>query len=208
MDNTKSIKEEKKINTSIDTVFFDEKGDTIKSQTANLKNNYELIIFPALDKKSEGVINFRLITDKKDNTYLLASTFQANRRPYYKGIDFQNYFALHSNGGGTSKFYFWLYCKAAGEEIFKGIELDFDLKNELILYEDEDNDYNLFIYDVNTKVKTLIELPYDVMFKQECTKYNDSYKSIYIKRVTKEYYYFGFKDCEPLSIEFKVRKAK
>nr|WP_315222329.1 hypothetical protein [uncultured Flavobacterium sp.] len=210
MDNGKSIKEEKKTNKSRDTVFFDEHGDTIKSQTAYLKNNYKLIIFPALDKKNEGVINFRLINGKKDNTYLLASTFIANYRPYYKEVDFQNYFALHSNGGGTSNSYFWLYDKETGNEVltysyFK-IQLDFDLKNELILYIDDDD--NTYIYDVNTKIKTLIAIPSDLMDKQECTKYNDAYKSIYIKRISKEYYYLGFRYCEPSSLEFRVKKPK
>lgn len=204
MDNRKLPKEEKK---TIDTIFFDDRGDTIQTQTTYLKNNYKLIIFPAR-YKNEGIINFRLINGKKDNTYLLVETFIANYRPYYEGIDFQNYFALHSNGGGTSNFYFWLYDKETGNQVLRGITGDFDLKNELILYTDEDDEYKIFIYDVNTKVKTLIDLPYELMDKQECTKYNNSSKTLYIKRVTKEYYYLAFEICEPLLVEFRVKKAK
>ncbi|WP_409416566.1 hypothetical protein [Flavobacterium sp. PS2] len=210
-DNRESPNEEKKITKTIDTVFFDEKGDTIKSQTAYLKNNYKLIIFPALDKKNKGIINFRLINGKKDNTYLLASTFIANYRPYYEGVDFQNYFALHSNGGGTSNSYFWLYDKETGNEVltysyFK-IRLDFDLKNELILYEDEDNEYKKFIYDVNTKTKTLVDIPKSFADKQECTRNDYFEKASYIKRVTDKYYFIAFKDC-PSSVEFKIKKTK
>lgn len=208
IDKHKPSKEETKANKSIDTVFFDEQGDTIKSQTAYLKNNYKLIIFPALDKKNEGVINLRLINGKKDNTYLLASTFIANYRPYYEGVDFQNYFALHSNRGGTSKFYFWLYDKASGNVVLTGIRVDFDLKNELILYTDEDDEYKNFIYDINTKVKTLVDIPKSFADKHECTRNDYFEKSSYIKRVTKEYYYLGFKDCDPLSVEFRVTKVK
>ncbi|MFD1604845.1 hypothetical protein ACFSJW_06030 [Flavobacterium artemisiae] len=183
------------------------KGDTIETQSAFLKNNYKLIIFPALNKKNEGVINFRLIHNNKENTQLLVDTFIANYRPYYEGVDFQNYFTLQSNGGGTSNYYFWLYEKETGNEILTGICGDFDLKNELILYTDEDNGYNKYIYDVNTKVKTLIELPYELMDKHECTKYNNSPKTLYIKKVTKEYYYLAFEICEPLLVQFKVKKA-
>lgn len=209
MDNRKSSKEEKKIKKPIDTVFFYKGGhDTIETQTAYLKNNYKLIIFPALDKNEE-VINFRLINGKKDNTYVLVETFQANYRPYYEEVDFQNYFALHSNGGGTSKSYFWLYDKETGNAVLRGIWGDFDLKNELILYTDEDDKYNIFIYDVNTKVKTLVDLPYELMDKHECTQYNNSDETLYIRRVTKEYYYVAFKICEPEElVEFKVKKAK
>lgn len=207
MDNRKSIKEEKKINQSIDTIFFDEQGDTIKSQTAYIKNNYKLIIFPALDKKNEGVINFRLINGKKDNTYLLASTFIANYRPYYEGVDFQNYFALHSNGGGTSNSYFWLYDKRTGNEVLTGIRGDFDLKNEVILYTDENNDYKKIIYDIKTKAKTIVDIPKSFTDKQECTRNDYFEKSSYVKRVTDKYYFIAFKDC-PSTIEFIVKKSK
>ncbi|TDW46562.1 hypothetical protein EV144_106234 [Flavobacterium sp. 270] len=206
MDNSKSSNKEKNTEKSIDTIFVDEKGDTIKPQTAYLKKNYKLIIFPALDKNKK-VINFRLINDKKDKTYLLAETFIANYRLYYEGIDFQNYFALHSNGGGTSKSYFWLYDKETGNEVLTGIKGDFDLKNELILYTDENNEYKNFIYDVKTKAKTWVDIPKSFTDKQKCT-HNDYFeKSSYIKRVTNEYYFVAFKDC-PSSIEFKVKKLK
>jgi hypothetical protein len=208
--NNESIKKEEKIKKSIDTVFFDEQNDTIKSQIAYLKNNYKLIIFPALDKNKE-VINFRLINGKKDKTFLLADTFTSNYRPYFEGIDFQNYFALHSNGGGTKNLYFWLYDKQTGQEVltddsFK-IQLDFDLKNELILYTDEDSGYKNFIYDVNTKTKTLVDIPKSFTDKQKCTRNDYFEKSSYIKRVTNEYYFIAFKDC-PSTIEFKVKKLK
>lgn len=204
MDNRKSLTEEKKIKKSIDTVFFNEKGDTIKSQISFLKNNYKLIIFPTLDK-NERVIKFRLINEKKDNTYVLVESLQENHRPYYEGVDFQNYFALHSNGGGTSKSYFWLYNKETGDEILTGISGDFDLKNELILYTDEDNGYQKFIYDVNTKLKTLVDIPKSFADEHECTRNDYFEKSSYIKRVTDKYYFIAFKDCSP-TVEFKVKK--
>lgn len=206
MDNRKSSNEEKETRKSINTVFFDEKGDTIQLQTSRLKNNYKLIIFPTLDKNKE-VIKFRLINGKKDNTYLLVETFTANHRPYYEGVDFQNYFTLHSNGGGTNKSYFWLYDKQTGNEVLTGIRGDFDLKNELILYTGEDNEYKKFIYDVNTKVKTLVDIPKSFADKEECTRNDYFEKSSYIKRVTDKYYFIAFKDC-PSKIEFRVKRAK
>ncbi|WP_337966803.1 hypothetical protein [uncultured Flavobacterium sp.] len=191
---------------SIDSVFIDEHtGGIIVADTFHLKNNYTLITFPALDK-GKKVINFRLIKEKKDNTYLLTNSFESPNIPIYKGNDFKKYFVLHASFG-THNFYFWLYDKETGEEVFTAIGMDFDLKNELILYSDEDDDYKFFIYDVNSKVKTFIDIPYDLMGKHECTSYNDSYKTIYIKRVTDKYYYLGFRDC-PSKIEFKVKKAE
>ena len=201
------FKNKKTIKKTVNQVYIDDKNDTIKSQTSYLKNSYKLIIFPTLDKNKEK-INFRLIKGKKDNTYLLGNTFIANYMRYFKGIDFNNYFALHGNGGGTSNFYFWLYNKETGEEVLTGIEVDFDLKNELILYIDEDDEYNNYIYDVNTKVKTLIDIPSELLDKQECTKYNDTYKTLCIKRVTNKYYYLGFRRCEPSSVGFKVKKSQ
>ncbi|MET3027125.1 hypothetical protein ABXT06_10635 [Flavobacterium sp. UW10123] len=204
-DNRKFSNEEKETKKSIDTVFFDDRGDTIKSQTYYLKNNYKLIIFPTLDKNEE-VIKFRLINGKKDNTYVLVETFQANHRQYYEGVDLQNYFALHANLG-THNHYFWLYEKETGKEIFTGIGRDFDLKNELVLYVDEDNNYNEFIYDVNTKLKTLVDIPKSFADKQECTRNDYFEKSSYIKRVTDKYYFIAFEDC-PSTVEFKVKKSK
>lgn len=200
---TNKKKSEKQV--SVDTAFIDEHtGDTIVADTFHLKNNYKLIIFPALDK-GKKVINFRIVKEKKDNTYLLTDTFDSPYIPIYQGNDFKKYFVLHASFG-THNSYFWLYDKETGEEVFTGIGMDFDLKNELILYADKDDDYKFFIYDVNSKAKTLITIPSDLMDKQECTKYNDSYKTIYIKSVSKEYYYLGFRYC-PSKIEFKVKKV-
>lgn len=191
---------------SVDTAFIDEHtGDAIVADTFHLKNNYKLITFPALDK-GKKVINFRLIKGKKDNTYLLTDSFESPTIPIYDGKDFKKYFALHATFG-THNSYFWLYDKETGEDFFTGIGMDFDLKNELILYADEDDDYKFFIYDVNSKAKTFIDIPYELMGKHECTSYNDSYKTIYIKRASNEYYYLGFRDC-PSKIEFKIKKVK
>lgn len=201
-----NIKNKKEIEKVVDTTSINDGFNAIKTLTYYLKNDYKLIIFPALER-GKKVINFRLINGKKDNTYFLSDRFESPFIEVYQNKDFQNYFTLHSNLG-THNPYFWLYEKETGKEVFTGVGRDFDLKNELILYEDEDKDYNLFVYDVNTKVKTLIEIPSELMEKQECTKYNDSYKTIFIKRVSKEYYYLGFKSCEPSSVEFKVKKAK
>ena len=201
---TNQEKNEKQVYTN--TAFIDEHtGDSIIADTFYLKNNYKLIIFPTLDKGKE-VINFRLIKDKKDNTYLLTDTLESPYIPIYQSKDFKNYFVLHASFG-THNPYFWLYDKKTGKEVFTGIERDFDLKNELILYEDENNDDNLFIYDVNTKAKTLVNIPSDLIGKYECTKYNDFYKSIYIKYVTDKYYFIAFKDC-PSTVEFRVKKSK
>jgi len=189
---------------------YEENGDIIRADTFKLKNNCTLIIYPSKDSiEKKNVINYRIITKNSDKTFLLSDDLEENYIPYFKNIDFNNYFVLHSNGGGTKNLYFWLYDKRTGLEVltdnnFK-IQLDFDLKNELILYDDE---YNLHIYDINTKIKTLIKIPSDLMDKQECTKYNDAYKSIYIKRISKEYYYLGFRDCEPSSLEFRVKKTE
>lgn len=211
MDNSKSHKEEeKKIKKSSKSIFFDDHGDTIKPQTFYLKNNYKLFIFPSKDSIGKNdILNYEIISKNLKKTFLLSDDLTQNHILHYDGIDFQNYFTLHSNGG-TKNYYFWLYDKHSGQEAltdsyFK-IQRDFDLKNELILYEDEDNDYNLFIYDVNTKAKTLIEIPSELIGKDECTKYNDFYKSVYIKRVTKKYYYLGFRSCEPSRIEFRIKK--
>ncbi|WP_268847581.1 hypothetical protein [Flavobacterium aestivum] len=195
---------EKAVQITKETVFIDKSGDTIKTDSFNLKNNYKLIIFPAIENNEE-VINFRLIKGKKDNTYLLVDTFIANYMRYFHEIDFHDYFVLHGNGGGTSHSYFWLYDKATGKEELTGITHDFDLKNELILYEDEGKDYELFIYDVNTKKKTLIDIPKSFLDKHICMQYNDSEKYLFIKDVTKDYYLLAFKNC-PSSIVYKIKK--
>ncbi|PAM94572.1 hypothetical protein B4N84_11365 [Flavobacterium sp. IR1] len=203
-----SKKQEKKIAHSLsDTIFVDDEGvDTIKAYSYNLKNKYKLTIFPAWDNDKK-VIKFRLLKDQKENVYSLNDIFVAKYSKKYNNIDFEKYFALHSNGGGTSKFYFWLYDKETGKECLTGIERDFDLKNELILYEDEDDQYKLFVFDVNTKIKTLVEIPQSFMNKQECTKYGNALDNLVINKVSNDYYYFGFGDFCPSIAVFKVKKG-
>ncbi|MBF7093522.1 hypothetical protein IUY40_18475 [Flavobacterium sp. ALJ2] len=75
------------------------------------------------------------------------------------------------------------------------------------MYTDEDNEYKKFIYDVNTKVKTLVDIPKSFSDKEECTRNDYFEKSSYIKRVTDKYYFIAFKDC-PSKIEFRVKRAK
>ncbi|NRS90781.1 hypothetical protein HNQ02_003728 [Flavobacterium sp. 7E] len=163
-----------------DTVFIDDYAkDTLKKLTYNLKNNYKLILFPAWDE-NEKVIKLRLINDKTDNTYLLNDWFDNRYRKRYSNIDFQNYFVLHSNGGGTSNTYFWLYDKETGKESLTGIQLDFNLKNELILYLDEDDQYKTYLYDVNSKKKIEIVIPYKKIEKYNCVHYQNLYKTIYL----------------------------
>lgn len=62
---------------------------------------------------------------------------------------------MHSNEGGTRHLYFWLFEKETGKICLTEIQQDFDLKNGLILYVDENNEYKVFIYDVNSRVKTI-----------------------------------------------------
>lgn len=197
----------------INPIFkYEDNGNIIKADTFKLKNSYTLIIYPTKDSVEKcGVINYRIISKKNDKSFLLSDNLKENYIPYFKNIDFQNYFALHSNGGGTSNLYFWLYDKRTGLEVltdsnFK-IQLDFDLKNELILYTDEDNEYKKFIYDIKTKVKTFVDIPQSFTDKQECTRNNYFEKTSYIKRVTDKYYFIAFRDC-PSKIEFRVKRAK
>jgi hypothetical protein len=185
--------------------FIDEQShDTIKPQSFYLKNNYKLIIFPA-QVENKNVVNFRLIKGQSDNTYLLSDTFRLNYIKEYNNVDFKDYFALHSNGGGTSNLYFWLFEKETGKVCLTGIQQDFDLKNELILYVDEDNEYKIFIYDVNSKAKTLVDIPKSFRDKHICMQYNDYEKYLFIKNVTKKYYFLAFKNC-PTSIIYKIKK--
>ena len=211
-DNNKPNKqEEKKIKKQNKSVFFDDHGDTIKPQTFYLKNNYKLFIFPSKDSIGKNdILNYKIISKNFEKPFLLSEDLTQNHILYYEGIDFQNYFALHSNSG-TKNYYFWLYDKHSGQEVltdsyFK-IQLDFDLKNELILYTDEDNGYKKFIYDIKTKTKTLVDIPKSFTDKQECTRNDYFEKSSYIKRVSDKYYFIAFKDC-PLAVEFKVKKSK
>jgi len=207
------VSKNSKSDSIVNPIFkYEDNGNIIKTDTFKLKNSYTLIIYPTNDSiEKSAVINYRIISKKFDKTFLLSDNLKENYIPYFKNIDFQNYFALHSNGGGTSNLYFWLYDKRTGIEVladsnFK-IQLDFDLKNELILYTDENNEYKKFIYDINTKVKTLVDIPKSFADKQECTRNDYFEKYAYIKRVTDKYYYLGFRDC-PSTIEFRVKKDK
>ncbi|WP_141248440.1 hypothetical protein [Flavobacterium sp. ACN6] len=92
-------------------------------------------------------------------------------------------------------------------KVFRGIRRDYDLKNELILYVDEDDNYNEFVYDVNTRTKTLVDIPKSFADKQKCTRNDYFGKTSYIKRVTNKYYFIAFEDC-PSTVLFKVKKSK
>ena len=85
------------------------------------------------------------------------------------------------------------------------MQVQFDFINAVIIYADEDNNYQLYLYDFNLKRKTSIIIPYKKLAKYDCIKYNDLWKSVYLKKKTNSIYCLGFKVCDSL-VSFNLNR--
>lgn len=182
--------------------FYDDSQDTVNTITYQLKNNFNLISYPAKEQENNE-IKFRLIGNSIDT--IIMNDPIANRKytNYFDNTDFKNYFAIKKSGG--SNVHFWLFDKKTGKEFFDGIQVQFDIKNDIIIYANENDGYKLYLYDINLKRKISIAIPYKQIAKYDCVKYNDLWKSIYLKEKTNSFYSLGFKVCDTI-VTFKLMR--
>jgi hypothetical protein len=200
---------------SLGKPVFHYKNDTeiILADTFKLKNNYKLIIFPTRVKEMD-YLNYRLIGNRLDTVFEKFEIDNFANMPMYflnseKGDkDFKNYFIL-TYTYHTHETYFILYDKRNCKSIF-GSEMSrfslkwYDFKKELLIFEDCENDYKKYIYDVNKKTKTLIDPNKFKVTVDTCAMYQNNWSKLYVKRVTDKYYFLGGLDyCNP-NAEYKV----
>lgn len=190
----------------LDYVVFPYNDDTLFTDTFQLKNNYQLILFPAADGYSKnGRICYghyaRLIGDSIDEVIL--SSYGTEPSKYwlrYDSIDFDNSFAIEYSGGGNYALYINLFDKTTGELMLAGHAGTHDVKNGLIIYlDDEDEEGNVFLYDVKKDKKIKIETPDNVCFAS--MGYWTGYT---ITKVTPSMIYLSYDYCDkPLKLKVK-----
>lgn len=189
----------------LDYVVFPYDDDTLFADTFLLKNNYQLIFFPAADGyQKNGRIHYghyaRLIGENIDS--VIASSYGTEPAKYrlgYDSIDFDNCFALEYSGGGNYALYINLFDKKSGELIIAGHSGTYDIKNGLIFYLD-DEAYELILYDVKQNKKIKVETPDDPCFGG--TGHHAFYT---ITKVTPSAVYLRYDGCEE-SQTIKVKR--
>lgn len=157
------------IDKDIDTLALKYSGvtlgsDTIPIEIFDLKNNYQLILFPSkIDdlptEKNGGTYptiiehSARLIGDKIDMIIDEATTDQAKYLLHYSDIDFDDYFVIEYSGGGNYELHTQLFEKATGRLVMVGYAGTYDTTNDLILLSDEDNNGAVMLYDLRNNKK-------------------------------------------------------
>jgi hypothetical protein len=205
---------------------FVEYGEEIEPDTIKLKNNYILIIFPTRVRGKDS-LNYRLVGNKIDTIFQKIELDDEKYTPNYyeypiyttgnkiirKKADFYDFFILNFRLSDCN--HFMLYDKRSGKAVFSNDNdlRNFDLKKELLIFDDWDDNYKKYIYDVNTKTKTFIDVKKlssigkSENYRTRCDMWQDNWRSLYVKRVSNGYYYLGgLSDCNP-NKEFKLKIA-
>lgn len=212
------IKDTKELPVNIDHLgdpLYEIKPDTIK-----LKNDYTLIIYP-FKMQGKDSLNYRLVGNKRDTIF---KKYELDIKKNLPGFDkenndrdFKNHFIL-TYTFNTHDTYFVLYDKQSCKSEFGSEMSRFSLKwsdqrKELLIFEDCDDDYKKYIYDVNTKIKTLIDVTKlgsvdkSDSYRSRCDLWQNNWSSLYVKKINKGYYYLGgVSNCEP-NKEFKIKIA-
>lgn len=181
--------------------LYDESSDTIKIDTFFLKNNFKLVVFPNNIEENDSRINFNFL-GKDIDTIIMSDIISTRKNTvYFDGSDFSNFFAIKQNGGANINFF--LFNKKKRNKRLIGLEVKFDLKNELIIYKDEK--YNLFLFDCKSNKNIPIDIPYNELKKYDCMKYGNIESEINIKKISNHFYYFGFNLCDS-TVTFKIKK--
>ena len=183
--------------------FFlcDHSIDTIKTDTFPLKNNYKLIVFPSRNEESDSQINFNFLGKDVDTIIMSDAISTKKNTIYFDNSDFTNFFAIKQNGGTNVNFF--LFDKDKRIQCLNGLQVKFDFINELIIYKDDK--YNLFLFNCKSKKSIPINIPYNKLKKYDCLKYGNIESEITIKKVSDDFYYFGFNLCDSV-VSFRVRK--
>lgn len=192
---------EPKVQLNSGVFLYDESNDTIRTDTFRLKNNYKLIVFPSKNKDNDKYIYFNFL-GKGVDTIIMSDVISTKKNSvYFDNSDFDNFFAIKQNGG--SSIFFFLFDKEKHRQCLNGLQVEFDLINELIIFKDDK--YNLYLFDCKSEKKIPINIPFNKLKKYDCIKYGNIENEINIKRVSRNYYYFGFDICDSI-VSFRVKK--
>lgn len=206
-------------NVPLDYVVFPYSEDTLFADTIQLKNNYQLILFPVADGYSgNGRIHYghyaRLVGDGIDS--VITNSYGTEPSKYWlrhDSIDFDDSFAIEHSGGGNYALYIELFEKKTGKRLIFGHSGTYDLKNGLILYMDDEEEINreenedekkevdsgVTLYDVYKNKKISFNTPYNPCFTEM------GYWTCYtITKVTPTTVYLRYDCCdEPVTIKVK-----
>lgn len=191
--------------------------DTLFADTFQLKNNYQLILFPAPDgymgnKRIHYGHYARLVGEGIDS--VITNSYGTEPSKYwlrYNNIDFDESFAIEYSGGGNYALYIELFEKKTGKRLIYGHSGTYDVKNGLILYMDDEEeqaedkdgkkevDSGMTIYDVQKNKKIKFNTPYNPCFG------GMGFWTCYtITKVTPTTIYLRYDCCdEPVTIKVK-----
>lgn len=192
--------------------FFDEEEQYVfEVKSYKLKNDYTLIIRPCIKNWNKGQ---EIYTERYliKNQALIKLPFEDNiqklngAKKYlfrYEGIDFNDYFCLTCFEGYN---YYYLFNKATGNFEFKFIKGTVDLKYEIIIFFDENNE-EMILYDLNTQKKYNLD-NYIMYGKYGSNTYWEDFK---ILKVTNSYYQVQYsgsynEDGDVITQTFIIRK--
>jgi hypothetical protein len=181
--------------------LYDHSIDTIKTDTFLLKNNYKLIVFPSRNEENDSQINFNFLGKDVDTIIMSDAISTKKNTIYFDNSDFTNFFVIKQNGGTNVNFF--LFDKDKRSQCLNGLQVKFDFINELIIYKDDK--YNLFLFNCKSKKSIPINIPYNKLKKYDCMKYGNIESEITIKKVSDDFYYFGF-NLRDSVVSFRVRK--
>lgn len=173
--------------------------DTIFTKTFDLKGGYQLIFYPetyySIDRHNEARIlycqNARLVGEGIDTLFMDAPGSQSKLLLRYDSLDFDDCFVIEYSGGGSGSLYVDVIEKKTARRIVdeQGAS-HYDLKNQLILYEDVGG--QMMIYDAKHKRFHEIDMP-----DHPCYGGMGARFSWDIERVTSRYIYLSnFCDSE------------
>lgn len=147
-------------------------GDTVRTETFNLKNGYTLTF---LLTKTEGQIcsgggktypcpsdqNARLTGKDIDTIVMSVGISQLKYLLRFDNIDFDDYFAIENSGGGNFSLYTNVFDKHSGKLILEGHAGTYDTRNDLVLFQDDENNGAVMLYDLKRNKKTEIQENYN-----------------------------------------------
>ncbi len=147
-------------------------GDTVWTQTFNLKNGYTLTFFITQTEGQmcisggqtypcRGDQHARLTGNGIDTVVMSIGIMQSKYLLRFDNIDFDNYFVLENSGGGNFSLYTNVFEKCTGNLVLEGRAGTYDTTNDLIIFQDDENNDAVMLYDLKRNKKTEITENYN-----------------------------------------------
>jgi hypothetical protein len=182
---------------NFETLIQDLYVDSMKQKEIKLSRGYSVLFYPQREYHN-GVLSIY-------TTYWLRG--EAGEWPLKDGdawyrdeiVDMNDFFFMFGVQGKPIEFF--LYEKRTGSLCLHASALKLNREQEAFVYFNyPEGDYKYYIYDIKTRVKTLLQLPDPERYPW--VMYNNAYESVFIKDVRNGYYVLG--STEDDACEFMI----